>query len=453
MIFLIFALAQGLHLGVADPCTDYKELPFADLRFVNNIYNIADDPVLERQVSCSVRARTTTKGPPGSSMKSAEVFIGIKVQTRFRSCDYDNVHRGGPPFCVWGVAVQAGRDVFVIDRKSGYANYRVCNDSALDVRQKGTTLYRLSNSTEWTDSSREALQSSCLAELELNTTLETKGVTGKPSIAAAIKEIACPGNCSDFGTCDCDDGFGGPDCSIDLSIPPFFEELLDDGMCDKQRWECDSAMATGDDFLAKGHLKCNMTPFWYDINGVVHEEKGTIVTAEIQTFMNLFCPLTMTRRKRDTSGNHVDNNTFIEGYHVALSNDGIHFGDLHTLFIFDSKCQTPMSYRGKQAFVLKEGYCFINNKCTVENDVNPADICQMCNPAASSYKWSKRTTMAECNPMVPEEESDYLWVIGVVAGVIAAVAIIGLVMWKIKVRKVEKVSDSSMFSDTVKGRG
>lgn len=315
----------------------------------------------------------------------------------------------------------------------------------------------LSNSTGWTDSSREALQGSCLAELELNTTLETKGVPGHPSIASAIKEIACPWNCSSSGrcvngTCECDVGFGAPDCSIDLSIPPLFEELQDGGMCDKQGWECDAAMAKGDDFVAEGHLKCNMTPFWYDIDGVMHGEIGTIVTADIQTFMNLFCPLTLTRRKRDTSGHHADNTTFIEGYHVSLSNDGIHFSDVHTQFIFDSKCQTPVSDGTKQAFVLKEGYCFINNQCVDENDINPADVCQTCNPAVSAYKWSKRTAMAVCNPVVHEEESNYLWVIGLVAGVTAAGVVIGLIIWRIKVRKVKRVSDSTVFTDTVRGR-
>lgn len=315
----------------------------------------------------------------------------------------------------------------------------------------------LSNSTDWIDSSREALQENCLANLELNTTLETKGVPGHPSIAASIKEIACPGNCSDTGicvngSCKCDDGFGGPDCSIDLSIPPLFEELLDGGMCDKQGWACDAAMAKGDDFLAEGHLKCNMTPFWYDNEGEMHGEMGTIVTADIQTFMNLFCPLTLTRRRRDTSGHHTDNTTFIEGYHVSLSNDGIHFSDVHTLFVFDSKCQTPVSDGTKQAFVLKEGYCFINNQCVDENDINPADVCQTCNPAVSAYKWSKRTAMAVCNPVVHEEESNYLWIIGLVAGVTAAGVVIGLIIWKIKIRKVKRVSDSTLFTDTVRGR-
>ncbi|XP_069142163.1 von Willebrand factor D and EGF domain-containing protein-like [Argopecten irradians] len=254
----------------------------------------------------------------------------------------------------------------------------------------------LSNSTVFTDSSREALQGSCLAELELNTTLETEGVPGHPSIASAIKEIACPGNCSDSGicvngTCKCDDGFGGPDCSIDLSI--YLHCLRNFRMVACVTNRAGNVMLLWQKvmiFLAEGHLKCNMTPFWYDIEGVTHGEIGTIVTADIQTFMNLFCPLTLTRRKRDTSGHHADNTTFIEGYHVSLSNDGIHFSDVHTLFIFDSKCQTPVSDGTKQVFVLKEGYCFINNQCVDENDINPADVCQTCNPAVSAYKWSKK---------------------------------------------------------------
>ncbi|XP_069142550.1 oncoprotein-induced transcript 3 protein-like [Argopecten irradians] len=47
VMILLLVLATGLHAG-ADPCTDYKELPFADLRFENNIYTVPDEPVTDR---------------------------------------------------------------------------------------------------------------------------------------------------------------------------------------------------------------------------------------------------------------------------------------------------------------------------------------------------------------------------------------------------------------------
>ncbi|XP_069141427.1 von Willebrand factor D and EGF domain-containing protein-like isoform X2 [Argopecten irradians] len=314
----------------------------------------------------------------------------------------------------------------------------------------------LSNTTDWTDSSRETLQDRCLSELQLNSTLERIGTAGHPSIAAAIREIACPGNCTSSGicvngTCDCQGGFGGIDCSIDLSIPPYFEELLDNGMCDKQDWECDVAMVTGDDFIAEGNLRCKMEPFWVDIDGVMYTEQEETVPADIQTFMNLFCPLTLTRHKRDTSGQSVVTNLFVEAYNVSLSNDGIHFGDLHTLFIYDSKCQTVQLSGGQQVFLLKDNYCFIDNTCTDEYDINPENVCQMCNPAVSKYDWSTSKTVAECSPVAPGDESNnYLWVIGPVAGSFVAVAVIGAVIWRIKLRKVKRVGDSTLFSDNAR---
>ncbi|XP_069142548.1 uncharacterized protein [Argopecten irradians] len=61
----------------------------------------------------------------------------IQVQIRIRTCHH------GSPYCIWGVAVQAGRDVFVIDKTMGMVDFSVCSDSVLDVRREGTTTYRI----------------------------------------------------------------------------------------------------------------------------------------------------------------------------------------------------------------------------------------------------------------------------------------------------------------------
>lgn len=67
----------------------------------------------------------------------------LQVQARFKPC-YGN----SGPHCTCGVAVQAGRDVFVIDRcQSGKRNrkmmYTSCMDHTLEVRKRHDYLYNV----------------------------------------------------------------------------------------------------------------------------------------------------------------------------------------------------------------------------------------------------------------------------------------------------------------------
>ncbi|XP_060071672.1 von Willebrand factor D and EGF domain-containing protein-like [Ylistrum balloti] len=302
----------------------------------------------------------------------------------------------------------------------------------------------LTNTTDWTDSSREGLKDSCLMELQMNTTLQEKGPGDTPSLAEKISEISCPGECSGLGTCNqgecqCPEGFGGSDCAIDLSIPPFFDALMDEGLCDKQHWVCDAALALGNDFVTADLLKCNMKSFSIDKTGKVSEEEDQVVTADIQTMTSLFCPFPSHRHKRDTE---QLSETFVAGYHVSLSNDGLHFGESRKLYIFDATCQIPVAVGNSYEFTLKSGYCFINNECKKDGEVNPHNDCHVCDTTNDSYSWSLRKEITKCVPVktVTEEPSSYLWVIGLVAGLLVAGIIIGVILWK---RRTKGVTERS----------
>lgn len=55
-------------------------------------------------------------------------------------------------------------------------------------------------SLEWVDNPKEALIDRCMSELRVNTTLNTHD-NNTESIADQIRNIACPNNCSNVGTC------------------------------------------------------------------------------------------------------------------------------------------------------------------------------------------------------------------------------------------------------------
>lgn len=60
------------------------------------------------------------------------------------------------------------------------------------------------------------------------------------------------------GTCACDDGYGGGDCGIDLSIPPIISGVVDSGLCDVDLINCTSAVIEGDGFTNEGKPTCRM---------------------------------------------------------------------------------------------------------------------------------------------------------------------------------------------------
>lgn len=63
------------------------------------------------------------------------------------------------------------------------------------------------------------------------------------------------------GTCECDEGFGAKDCSMDLNKPPvvYGVNIEEGGLCDKRT--CQRALVEGYGFLNMETLKCSLTVF------------------------------------------------------------------------------------------------------------------------------------------------------------------------------------------------
>lgn len=63
------------------------------------------------------------------------------------------------------------------------------------------------------------------------------------------------------GVCQCNDGFGGGDCSVDTNEPPpvYAVNYETGGLCDKLF--CKEAIVDGDHFLDRSELTCKMQRF------------------------------------------------------------------------------------------------------------------------------------------------------------------------------------------------
>ena len=61
------------------------------------------------------------------------------------------------------------------------------------------------------------------------------------------------------GNCTCDSGFGGSDCSFDVTSPPTITKLSGDGICDKSEDACEFITLYGHYFLENMGTTCYVT--------------------------------------------------------------------------------------------------------------------------------------------------------------------------------------------------
>ncbi|XP_061186882.1 uncharacterized protein LOC133195010 [Saccostrea echinata] len=124
----------------------------------------------------------------------------------------------------------------------------------------------LTNSTQWMINAREGIKGKCLAEVRVNATLQNETESGGASIAEIVKNASCINDClergrCEYGSCVCDDGYGGGDCGIVLSIPPIIYGMIDSGLCDISLVPCTEANLEGDGFTSEGNPNCRIKKF------------------------------------------------------------------------------------------------------------------------------------------------------------------------------------------------
>nr|XP_034329096.1 von Willebrand factor D and EGF domain-containing protein-like isoform X2 [Crassostrea gigas] len=247
----------------------------------------------------------------------------------------------------------------------------------------------MTNSTIWAEGSREAIRTTCMKELSQNTTLKEVSKNGKPSIAEQIKKDVCINECSDNGvcingTCECDEGFGAKDCSMDLNKPPvvYGVNIDEGGLCDKRT--CQRALVEGYGFLDMDTLKCLLTIFHVTENKtVVGDVMEYMVQAEHDSIAEVFCPLGPARRRRSVPRG------FVQGITLSVANNGHNFSTHHTIYVLDGVCQDTVNVSGDIQFTLRVGYCYISGKCYGDGSIHETEECVACNTEKSTTEWSK----------------------------------------------------------------
>ncbi|XP_033116523.1 von Willebrand factor D and EGF domain-containing protein-like, partial [Anneissia japonica] len=107
------------------------------------------------------------------------------------------------------------------------------------------------------------LQLRCEVVLTKNPMYWEESDNGTMVPPTALLGQLCVNECNDKGecvngTCECNEGLGGSDCSISLAEPPLVFSVLGDGICDVRTRPCKSAKIYGENFVETGNVTCHI---------------------------------------------------------------------------------------------------------------------------------------------------------------------------------------------------
>lgn len=252
--------------------------------------------------------------------------------------------------------------------------------------------------------------------------------------------LSCPfncsgnGHCSEEGDCECFGQYHGPDCSIDEREELIIDDLEGDGLCDLQYGlECRCFHFQTSNLLEQ--FQCTVTEIrvMWDGSEVIYD---TYVTGGLyhDIFNGECCIPVRAKREVEEVGE-----VFVKELRISLSNDGLHFGAVSKITVFDSLCQTLSD---NDTVTLKENTCFIGGQCRFENEINPTDSCFICNSTSAVQKW---TYDCETQEPVDHGSAQHLYlIIGLCAGIFLAVVTITGFVFIIKKKKKSSLSDANV---------
>ncbi|XP_046568578.1 von Willebrand factor D and EGF domain-containing protein-like [Haliotis rubra] len=237
----------------------------------------------------------------------------------------------------------------------------------------------------------ESVHVKCVSEAMLNPVL-LEAEAGEPSIFDKITKDTCVHDCNGRGTCNdgrchCDAGFGGGDCSVDLSIPPVLVDASEGGTCDLATGRCAEIAVLGDIFSGQETSKCQMKKYVVTRDGNLAAPVSTTPRAVFESISEVTC----------TTPDPGDDDV-VTAYNVSVSQDGHAYSNELRVLVYDSTCvivdtdTTKWSVQGR--------YCTHQGKCAREGEIRADDPCFVCHVNEHGGDWRNTNIGDGCTPIM-----------------------------------------------------
>ncbi|XP_060587375.1 von Willebrand factor D and EGF domain-containing protein-like [Ruditapes philippinarum] len=210
----------------------------------------------------------------------------------------------------------------------------------------------------------------------------------------------CSGNgeCLETGVCECTGTFRGPDCSDDIRIPPVVYGIEGNGICDITEEDDCTCFEIRSDNVFDGFM-CDISKHMVYLNGTRVKIEQSIHAGYYEDIFTGECCAPESRKRRSEGIN--DDGPFVISYDISVSNDGAAYGEINTVFVYNTTCLTQSTSQGNIMIELKDGYCFINGMCVVRKFLSAVG-CLLCDPASNLYGWTTGTCKKGDSQMTTE---------------------------------------------------
>ncbi|XP_070555605.1 von Willebrand factor D and EGF domain-containing protein-like [Ptychodera flava] len=221
--------------------------------------------------------------------------------------------------------------------------------------------------------SADLLKAQCEEVVSKNSTFweESAGSNGTFGPPQSILGNICPSDCNgrgdcENGVCDCSDGYGGTDCSVDLATAPELYRSGRSGLCDSSVQSCSYVSIYGDNFMESSGLTCHVTPIMISESDFAAQDNTIKSDAIFSTYEEVRCPIEVgSRRRRDADGAPQP-----VGALVSISNDGTLESAQVLAIIYDANCDVC---NGTHGFCSrKKDICIVDGECYELDD----PVCQ-----------------------------------------------------------------------------
>ncbi|XP_060573106.1 neurogenic locus Notch protein-like [Ruditapes philippinarum] len=298
-----------------------------------------------------------------------------EIETRVKRQDIQNIH-----------ITEAAAEELCEDKIAGSLAVQEYsevggNEDPNEVIKQCTFDVVAGNDTSWAAAHVESINNIVKNMMELDPIY----VANNSEKVVRFYKNTCPGNCSNTGECndksecDCFGFFHGAECDIDERDPLTIDDIEGGGECDLADGdECLCFHVRSSNILEGFRCKANISKI------TISGERELISTPSFfgeyeDIFTGVCC---IQDNVIDTEG------LFVTKYDFSISNNGITYGNVKSVHVYDSTCQEATFTSFENAsFSLKPEYCFIDGGCVAENDMSPAG-CLACQSLVDEYNWT-----------------------------------------------------------------